>query len=128
VISPERLGETKDPDALVRSGREDAWQALLEHGECGVAWRAKEFVADVTHDAPLPQRREALGRAGAWLGSLPPRLALEQEDAVRTVAKVCGYSPEAVERAFRARFFRAMTVQRGSLEEPQRPMESGVEL
>jgi hypothetical protein len=41
-----------------------------------------------------------------WLGSLPPRLSVEQEDAVRVVAERCGYSPEAVKRAFRARFWR----------------------
>jgi hypothetical protein len=47
----------------------------------------------------------ALARAGAWLGTLPARLALEQEDAVRTVASRCGYSVEAVGRAFRARYW-----------------------
>jgi transcriptional regulator GlxA family with amidase domain len=36
---------------------------------------------------------------------LPPRLALEQEDALRAVAQRCGYSPPAVERAFRARYW-----------------------
>ena len=55
----------------------------------------------------------ALVRAGNWLGTLPARLSLEQEDAVRRVADQCGYSAEAVERAFRARYWgRAETCSR----------------
>jgi Toprim-like len=130
VISPERLKTLKDPDALLRSGGEEAWQALLQHRECGVTWRAREIVADVTPDASLPQRRQGLARAAAWLGSLPPRLALEQEDAIRTVAHACGYSTEAVERAFRGRFFRELT-RPGRSSRPielGRGPESGVEL
>jgi AraC-like DNA-binding protein len=51
------------------------------------------------------RRRQALVRAGGWLGSLPPRLSLEQEDAIGQVAERCGYSREAVARTFRARFW-----------------------
>ncbi len=83
---------------------------LLQSRECGVTWRANELLGDVASTAPLVARRDALARAGAWLGSLPPRLALEQEDAVRAVAERCGYSVEAVQRAFRARFFRDPTL------------------
>ena len=32
-------------------------------------------------------------------------MALQQEDAVRAVAARCGYTPEAIERAFRARYW-----------------------
>jgi hypothetical protein len=46
-----------------------------------------------------------LARAGEWLGALDRRHALEQEDAIRQVADLCGYSREAVERAFRARYW-----------------------
>jgi hypothetical protein len=106
----------------------ELWHALLEHRECGVTWRAKELACEVTPDSALPRRREALGRAGAWLGSLPPRLALEQEDAVGAVAQTCGYSAEAVERAFRARFFRDVSVARDSLEESRPRVGVGVEL
>jgi DNA primase len=127
AISPERLDAAKDSDALVRTGGVAAWQALLNHRECGVGWRARELVAHVTPDAPPAQRREALARAGAWLGSLPSRLALEQEDAVRAVAQACAYSAESVERAFRARFFRQVTSERTS-QEAQRGVEVGVEL
>jgi hypothetical protein len=64
-----------------------------------------ELIGDVTPDDPAARRREALGRAGSWLGSLPARLSLEQEDAIRHVADRCGYSHSAVERAFRARYW-----------------------
>ena len=130
VIGSDRLGAAKDPDELVRVGGVAAWQALLGARECGVAWRAKEIAGDVAPDAALAQRREALARAGGWLGTLPARLALEQEDAVHAVAQSCGYSPEAVGRAFRARFFRDVNIVRPSrppVERQSWQMESGIE-
>jgi hypothetical protein len=105
VIDPERLAPAKDPDALVRERGVEAWRGLLGSSECGIAWRAKELLAGVTPRSDRRDRRAALARAGAWLGGLPARLALEQEDAIRAVSLRCGYSPEAVERAFRARFW-----------------------
>ena len=36
---------------------------------------------------------------------LATRLALEQEDALNAAAERCGYSPDAVQRAFRARYW-----------------------
>ena len=50
-------------------------------------------------------RKLALTRAGKWLGTLPARLALEPEDAIHAIAKQCGYTPEAVARSFRARYW-----------------------
>lgn len=94
----------KDPDELVREHGIEAWHG--QSRECGVAWRATELLGDVASSAPLVARRDALARAGGWLGSLPPRLALEQEDALRAVSERSGYSVEAVRRAFQARFFR----------------------
>ena len=105
VVDPERLAPTKDPDAFVRERGVEAWSAVVDNRECGVAWRAAELVADVTLRSDRAARRAALVRAGSWLGGLSARLALEQEDAVRVVSVRCGYSPEAVERAFRARFW-----------------------
>jgi hypothetical protein len=61
----------------------------------------------VRADSAPVARREALARAGAWLGTLTARLSLEQEDAVHVVAEASGYSPAAVERAFRARFWQS---------------------
>ena len=72
----------------------------VEHAECGVTWRAIELTGQVNvHDVPN-SRRAALARAGEWLGTLPARLSLEQEDAFRIVADSCGYSAPAVERFF----------------------------
>lgn len=105
VISPECLGPAKDPDALVQRSGTDAWPQLLANRECGVGWCAKQLVASIERDSEPRERREALGRAGEWLGVLPARLSLEQEDAVRVVATRCGYSPEAVQRAFQARYW-----------------------
>ncbi len=70
-----------------------------------VTWRARELVGGVTPESETRDRRAALARAGEWLGTLPARLAVEQEDAVRQVADRCGYSSAAVERAFRVRFW-----------------------
>lgn len=105
VIEPDRLAPAKDPDAFVRERRDD-WLELVGSRTCGVVWRALEFARRVEPSTPLDDRRGALAAAGAWLGSLPPRLSLEQEDAVRAVADRCGYSAEATVRAFTARFWR----------------------
>ncbi len=113
VVGPERLGEAKDPDTFVQSQGTEAWIKLLTGRECGISWRARQLVADVEPDGTVAERREALRRAGEWLGSLPARLSLEQEDAVGVVSESCGYSPPAVQRAFRARFWRASTLEVG---------------
>jgi Toprim-like len=94
----------KDPDELVREHGIEAWHR--QSRTCGVAWRATDLLGDVASNASLVRRRDALARAGGWLGSLPPRLALEQEDALRAVSERSGYSVEAVRRAFQAQFFR----------------------
>jgi DNA primase len=104
VVPSERLAPAKDPDELVRERGFSAWRELLEARVCGITWRAHEL-AGVTPDVPVPERRAALARAGRWLGTLPPRLALEQEDALGTIADACCYSRAAVERAFRARYW-----------------------
>ena len=106
VIDPERLAPANDPDELVRQRGVAAWRDLVKARRCGIAWRAHELVA-VAPDSPVSERRAALTRAGQWLGRLPPRLALEQEDAIRVIAEQCGYSTEAVTRSLRARFWRA---------------------
>jgi hypothetical protein len=76
-----------------------------------VTWRALEFAGDVHAGSSVSARRRVLAVAGEWLGSLPARLALEQEDAVKAAANRCGYSAPAVERAFRARYWSATAVE-----------------
>jgi DNA primase len=105
VIEPRGLSPATDPDELVRERGAEGWDALIQSRTCGIAWRANELVDDVGRDSPAGERRAALARAGRWLGSLQPRLALEQEDSLRSLAQRCGYSAEAVERAFRARYW-----------------------
>lgn len=105
VVEPSHLADSKDPDAYVRERGPDAWRSLLKKRECAVNWRSAALLRDITPEAPVDRRRDALARVGTWLGTLPPRLAVEQEDAIQSAARQCGYSPAAVERAFRARYW-----------------------
>jgi hypothetical protein len=89
----------------VRERGIDAFRSLLGEAECATTWRALDHARHVTPDSDRHERRAALEQAGEWLGKLPARLALEQEDAIRAVSERCGYAPEAVDRAFRARFW-----------------------
>jgi hypothetical protein len=105
VLEPRNLRDAKDPDAFVREHGIDAFRKEVARAECGITWRALDLTDGVSDVDPAPTRRAALARAGAWLGALPARHSLEQEDAIRLVADRCGYSAPAVERAFRARFW-----------------------
>lgn len=105
VVDPERLAPSKDPDELVRTAGLAAWSTALVSRQCAITWRAAELLDGATIQSGRIVRRSALSRAGAWLGTLPPRLALEQEDAIRVIAERCGYSIAAVERAFQARYW-----------------------
>lgn len=105
VVDPKRLSPSTDPDDFVRARGPHAWLELIASRTCGIEWRAQELVIDVTRESPTQERRSALARAGRWLGTLPPRLALEQEEALFAIADRCGYSSEAVARTFRARFW-----------------------
>lgn len=105
ALEPKLLRDSKDPDAFVRKHGIEKFRTLIDQADCAVTWRALELTHGVTPQDDMGTRRNALTRAGDWLGTLPARLALEQEDAVRSVADRCGYSSTAVERAFRARFW-----------------------
>lgn len=107
VVDPGRFAPAKDPDEFVRVQGPAAWCALLAVRTCGVSWRARELAQGVDRTSCARERRAALDRAGRWLGSLPPRLALEAEEAIQFVSESCGYSAAAVERRFRARFWQA---------------------
>jgi hypothetical protein len=112
VIDPKQLTPAKDPDELLRRRGRQAWHELIATRACGITWRANAL-ANATSESPERERRSALARAGRWLGTLPPRLALEQEDALRSVADRCGYSSAAVERSFRARYWNTHERSRG---------------
>jgi DNA primase len=129
VVDPAGLAPAKDPDALVRERGAAAWHELLSARTCGVEWRARQLVGGVSRDSSAAERRAALRRAGRWLGTLPPRLALEQEDALRAVADQCGYSVPAVTRAFQIRFFREHALEHGKPVRmaERRPVERAIE-
>jgi len=93
VIDPAQLGQANDPDEFVREHGAGAWHGLIEARTCGITWRAQELARGITSDSPAPERRAALARAGRWLGTLSPRLALEQEDALREVSDRSGTAP-----------------------------------
>jgi hypothetical protein len=116
VVDPEHLAPAKDPDAFIRERGVERWADLLGKGECGITWRAQELLEGAAPESAPAVRRNALGRAGAWLGALPARLALEQEDALRFSAERCGYSSQAVERAFRARYWSEARPERSARE------------
>jgi hypothetical protein len=97
----------KDPDALVREHGIDAWRKLIDDRECGVVWRVEAMLKGLGPHTPKMRRRDALHQAGKWLGTLPPRLALEVEDAIQAASDRTGYDPIAVERAFHAKFWAA---------------------
>jgi len=113
VVDPAALAPAKDPDELVRERGAGAWRELLTRRTCGIEWRARELASGASPESPPAERRAALGRAGRWLGTLPPRLALEQEDALRAVAEMFGYSVPSVRRAFQIHFFREHSLERG---------------
>jgi Toprim-like len=110
VVVPQHLSPAKDPDEFIRDRGVEAFRRITTAADCGVTWRALEFAGDVHARSPASARRRVLAVAGEWLGSLPERLALEQEDAVKAIAKRCGYSAPAVERAFRARYWSSTSV------------------
>ena len=114
AVDPGWLEPHADPDAFVRHDGTDAWKKLIADATCGIAWRAHELLGDTTARSDAASRKAALARAGRWLGTLSERLSLEQEDAIRAAAERCGYSPEAVERAFRAHYWDAPTRARQS--------------
>ena len=107
VINPAELGDAKDPEEYVRTHGVDRLRELVRDAECGVTWRTFDRMRHLQPDSPQRERRAALADIGSWLGTLPPRLALEVEDAIWAASERAGYDPKAVERAFHAKFWAA---------------------
>jgi hypothetical protein len=105
VIDPDLLGQAKDPGNLIRTGGRDAWHAASAAHVCGVTWRVLDLTGPLDHPRTELVRRAALARAGAWLGALPARCAIEQSAALNHVAESLAYDRDAVRRAFRARYW-----------------------
>jgi hypothetical protein len=107
VLDPAELGDAKDPDEYVRTHGADRLRELVRGAECGVTWRTFDRMRHLEAGSPQRERRAALDDVGRWLGTLPPRLALEVEDAIWAASERTGYDPNAVERAFHAKFWGA---------------------
>jgi DNA primase len=105
VVHPGELGDAKDPDEYVRAHGVDRLRELVRDAECAVTWRTFDRMRHLQPDSPQRERRAALADVGKWLGTLPPRLALEVEDAIVAASVRTGYDPQAVERAFHAKFW-----------------------
>ncbi len=101
IVDPDLLAPAKDPGDATREGGAEAWRRISAAPVCGVTWRALGLT-DPTDGNRLAER-PGLARASAWLGQLPPRLAVEQTKALDLVANTLGHDPDAVRRAFRAR-------------------------
>jgi hypothetical protein len=130
VIHPADLGDAKDPDEYVRTQGIDRLRALVRDAECGVTWRTFDRLRHVVPGSPQRERRAALADVGGWLGTLPPRLALEVEDAIWAASERTGYDPKAVERAFHAKFWAAGPEPRGREPalQPTRELDHSIDL
>lgn len=98
VVDPTELGDAKDPDEYVRVHGVDRLRELVRDAQCGISWRTLDRMRQLEPTSPQRDRRAALEEVGKWLGELPPRLALEVEDAIRIASQRSGYDAVAVER------------------------------
>jgi hypothetical protein len=86
VIDPDLYDTAKDPGDLVRARGIDAWRDASAAPVCGITWRALDLTGPLANSDRDLNRRAALATAGAWLGALPPRLAIEQTTALNHLA------------------------------------------
>jgi hypothetical protein len=70
-----------------------------------VTWQALELTGRLDRHETDVARRAALSHAARWLGTLPPRLAIEQTAALDVVADTLRHDRNAVQRTFRARYW-----------------------
>lgn len=92
VVDPDLYGSAKDPGDVVRAGGPDAWHTATAAPSCAVTWRALDLTGPIPTTGTELGRRAGMARAGAWLGCLPPRLAIEQTAALD--ARVSTTTPE----------------------------------
>ncbi len=100
-----RLSAAKDPDALIRAVGVDGWNVALRAAEPGIPWRVRRILEADGASADPAERRAVVHRAGAWLGSLDPRDAIDQDAGIQTVASWAKLDIEATRRTFRSRYW-----------------------
>jgi DNA primase len=98
VVDPGLLDTAKDPAELISSRGADAWQRASAAPVCGVTWRALDLTGPIADVGNELSRRVGFARAAAWLGRLPDRLAIEQTNALDSVADSLGYDAAAARR------------------------------
>ena len=103
---------------------------LVRDAECGVARCTFDRMRHLEPDNPPRERRAALGDVGMWVGTLPPRLALEVADAIWAASERSGADTKAVERSFHAKFWSAAPERRERERalHPTRELDHSIEL
>ena len=96
------VSAAKDPGELIQTQGPHAWERVAAAPVCGITAYALELTGPLSSSQHEPGRRAALERAITWLATLGPRHAIEQTNALDTVANSLGYDAEATRRTFRA--------------------------
>jgi len=97
VVDPVHLGDSKDPDELVRKHGTEALLFALEKREPAPFFVGGRLLKDVTPKSPVHEREEAAAKLAAYAETLRgERSALYVEDLVRLASDKTGYSPAAL--------------------------------
>lgn len=96
VIDPDLYDSANDPGDLIRTSGGDAWRTAATAPCCAITWRALDLTGSTASTGTELGRRAGLAKAVAWLGTLPPRLAIEQTSALDVAASTLGYDHDVV--------------------------------
>ena len=95
VVSPEALGDAKDPDEYVRAHSVEAFRDVLTLAVPWAFYKARTLLEGVDPEAPVSRRREAVERVIDFVAGLRHETAgLDREDVLRETAERTGYSKE----------------------------------
>lgn len=97
AVDPAELGESKDPDELLRRHGLPALEEVLDRRLPGPLYRGLVLLQDVTPESPDHARREAAERVLSYVDRLRgPRAALDVEDLLHVTAERTGYTVEGL--------------------------------
>lgn len=97
VLSPDLMGEYKDPDALVRAKGLEAFRGILERVESSFSYMAREILGDVSPSSPEKEKQDKAAAVAALADTVRgDRSSFDIEDLFRLVTERTGYSPEAL--------------------------------